>query len=771
MRNLFTACCAALISAYAWGAPPIPSETLSIQGKNKAFSNERSIESRQTASRKFSGVKSAGITGLHRLPQETRSDGAGASDYDGKYVLTLCDDVFDEGTGTSEAFEVEVRVIDGVLSISGSDIETFEAAFDDTTGTATFSNQYLGASSSYAYSYITLDLTTENLFSSFTAKFNDDASALIFPEGAGFLEGAWTWSVPSQKNAAIQAAQEFNTGSSSFVGWIEGRTFVAMTKGEMTFSSAGKATYYDGLMMVNQGVDQIYSWEIEVEKCNEVDGLYRMRPYSVSNPVGIALGKDVDTETTILINAANVRKVFTKGDFTPYGLTTFCGVNLENNFNATNYGTFSDGVIEFPDKSFAYQDGTTWYLISSDGQPNLSIVFEGAFIKDFTLEASVASQVSKDNKWTVNLTKGKDVASVKYMVLPMAVEYSTLSKYGIDIDTFGTEAEGNSILIDPVNNNLFDNPMTEWNYVTVFLASYNDQGMKKQQTSLDLVVLFADEEEGWSTVGETDFIDPFIAPMFGEEYTKKVEVQAKSDNTPVYRLVLPYSNYPADVNLAGLTTSMVIDATDPTWVEIPAYCTGVEMGYGITAVGSVTVLGYDKASAPEDVGTITLDGNVVTLSPKSAFLHLPLYSGPNEWLMLSSEGSVVLPAIKLSVTVKNDKGEAVEDASLHIKGAMTEDAKATEEVITTDSRGNATLEVPFSFGYFGEITLYVNNTEHQIKLNGASTNVEIVLSDSAVSHIEADESEKVVYDIQGHRISTPSSGLNIINGRKVLVKK
>lgn len=773
MRKLFLLLCAVMVAVSTWASQPMPTTTLTLQERLPAYSTEKGQIVNQQVSHKFSGIRSKEITGLQRSAMTTRSEQADASKYDGKYILTLCDDIFDEGTGANESFEVDVTVVDGILTISGQDIDPFEAAFDEATATATFTNQYVGASSSYAFSYLTLDLNTEGLFSSFTARFNDDASALVFPAGAAFLEGAWGWSSSFQKTAAIKAAQEFDTQSNYFLGWYDGRSFVSLTKGEMTFSSAGKATYYDGLMLVNEGIDKIYDWEIEVEKCNEIPGLYRVRPYAVTNPVGTALGKGVDEDTYILINAQDIDKVFTKGDFAPYGLKTICGANLENNFNATNYGTLNDGVIEFPDKSFAYENGTKWYLVDSEGQPNLCIVFEGATIKDYTIEAAVASQVSADNKWTVNLTKGADVASVKYMVLPIEVDYSTLTQYGLDFDTFGVEAKGNTITLDPAVDNLLEKEMTEWNYVTVFLASFNDKGMKKRQTRLDLVVNFADKEDGWATVGKTDFTDLFIAPMFGESYSKEVEVQAKTDNSPVYRLVLPYSDYPADVNLAGLTTSMVIDASDPTWVEIPGYFTGIDLGYGLTAVGSVAALGFDKNSLPEDaeVGAITMDNNIVSFAPKTAFIHLPYYNGPSEWSIIATGGMIPLPAISLSVTVKNEKGELVEGATVSIKEVDTANAKATEQVITTNAQGKATLEVPFVLGYFGEITLCVNNLENKIKLNGSANNVEVTLSDSAITSIEADQTTKVVYDLHGRRIANPTSGLNIINGNKIMIKK
>ncbi|MDE6297077.1 MAG: Ig-like domain-containing protein, partial [Muribaculaceae bacterium] len=744
---------------------PLPTKTTKgftpLKGELKSQGPYRTHE----VSRSFRTDKTMEITGMQRVKKSTRSEEGSGSKYEGTYILTLCDDVFTNSTGAQTSMEVNVTVNNNKLTISCEDIDPIIADFNESTGTVTFVNQYLGETSTAAYSYLPVDFNKQEMFSTVVATFNEEGTALKFPSDTGIMEGCWQWGTVAQKNDAISAAQSFDTTSKYLLGYVYGQTFVSMTKGAMTFSSVGKATYYDGLMTVNDGVSEIFSWEIEVEKCNEVENYYRIQPYAVENPVGTALNLGVDPETYIYINAANANKVYTKGEFTPYGLTTFCGVNGENNFDADFYGTFSDKIFTFPSKSFAYENEKKWYLVDSEDQPNLRIVFEGATIKDYTLEAFTASTVNKDNKWTIELTKGADVASVKYMILPMEIDYDELVQYGITLESDGTEVTGDSFTIEPAKNNLFGTPMTESEYVTVFIASFNDTGIKQEQTQLDLVVLFQDEEEGWKTVGTTEFKDPFIAPVFGETFSAEVEVQAKADNSAMYRLVLPYQTYPADFNLAGLTTSMVIDATDPSWVEIPAYISGVDLGFGVTAVGSIAALGYDKNNVPSGVGAITLSGNIVNLASKSAFVHLPLYSGAGLWSQLNAGGEIALPAISLTVTVKDDKGEVVEGAAISLK-----DVIATDQETLTDSKGQATVEIPFSVGYFGSLNVYVNNNPNKVTLKGASNESEITISDSAVTEIFYDNKVNEVYDILGRKVTNPTPGLYIVNGKKTLIK-
>lgn len=765
MRRFYPLLLVAFVASSVMGAKPFPAKSFSnIDGdKNAPVSSENRLE----VSKIFKSERIIEVSGMHRLPKTPRSEQRSESKYAGNYILTLCDDIFSNSSGLSNSIEVEVSVDNNTLTISSEEFDApIIAQFDESTGVVTFVNQYLGTGGKRAYSYLPVDFSKQQyLCDSFRATFNEDGTSLAFPADTGFMEAAWEWSSSSQQNDAINAAKSFDIESDYFLGYTYGRTFVSMTKGGFSFASAGKATYYDGLMIVNEAVNEIYSWEIEIEKCNEIETLYRVKPYSVENPVGKALGLGIDDNTFFYIDITDESKVFTKGEFSPYNVNTFCGVNGENGFDAEKYGTFNDGVINFPDKSFAYQNENSWYFVNSDGQPNMRIVFDGAVIKDYTIEATTESNVSADNKWTVELTKGADVASVKYMVVPDEIAYETLVNYDIDFDEYGVEASGDSFVIEPAKNNILGEPMTTSDYVTVFIASFDAKGNKQDLTQLDLTVLFADQEEGWTSVGKTEFVDPFVAPVFGEKFSAQVEVQAKSDNSPVYRLVLPYETFPADFNLAGLTTSMVIDATDPTWVEIPAYFTGVNAGYGMTAVGSITALGYTKDTAPAGIGAVTMSNNIVNFAARSAFVHLPEYSGPGKWSQLNATNQFSLPAISLNITVKNEEGVPVEGASVSLKDILD-----TLQEFTTDATGKVTVNIPLSVGYFGSFKLYVNNTPNEVKLNGAENSVEITLSNSAIREIINADSAKEIYDILGRRVVNPSAGLYIINGNKTVIK-
>lgn len=722
------------------------------------------------ASRILNVARTVEISGLQRIARAPQKAAEAASKYDGTYILTLVDDIFTNSTGNISYLEVDVTVGENTLTIACDDIDPIVAEFDEEKGVATFVNQYVGAGSSYAYSYFPVDFRAENPFVSFSATFNADCTELKFPPSTGIMEGAWGWKLPNQKSAAIAAAQAFDQSSSFFVGFAFGQMFSSMTKGGMTFTPAGKVTFYDGLMTVNDAVSEVYSWDVEIEKCNEAIGVYRLQPYAVENPVGKALGLGVDTETAIYLNTLNPSQVFTKGQFSPYGVETFCGMNAENNFQGECYGTFEDGVIEFPDNSFAYAANSKWYIASNNGQPNMLIVFEGATVKDYTLEAYTPSPVSADNKWTISLTKGADVASVSYMVFPTEVSYAELTSYGFTFSQFGTEVTGDSFTVEPAVSNIFNKEMTAPDYAMVFIGAMNAKGEVKTLVEMSLAVVFADSEEGWATVGTTSYTDPFIAPLFGESVTTlNVPVQAKTDNSPVYRLVNPYTTFPdyfegSKFNLEGMDVSLVIDATSPQWVSIPAYMSGVEIdGYGFIGVGNIAALGYTKDDTmPDGVNPVTMQNNVVNVTANSAFIHMPYYNKPGIWTNLKVAGSITLPAITVELTVKDKDGVAVEGA----KVGLSADAESAE----TDAAGHAVVEVPFSTGYFGTAKIYVNGVPTEVKLAGAENLADVTVDNSAIEEISAAPSAAKVYDLQGRGVAAPTRGLYVIDGKKIMVK-
>ncbi|MBD5187542.1 MAG: hypothetical protein HDS96_00265 [Bacteroidales bacterium] len=381
------------------------------------------------------------------------------------------------------------------------------------------------------------------------------------------------------------------------------------------------------------------------------------------------------------------------------------------------------GGFEFP-STFA------WGLLAYSGNSMAGYFWAGAQFtlnvagavdtSDYSVSAAISgSEVSADNTWTINVEQGADVASVKCLVLPYDADPADYASY---IAALGDEVTNGSITINPVSSNVLNEPITQSDYACAIFASYDADGKLKKTAHVALPVIIDDEQEGWATVGTVSYTDGIFAQYYEEfEYTKEdVLVQAKTDNSPVYRLVSPYSDLPI-FDLAGHTHSLVIDATHSDWVAIPTTFSGLDLaGDGTLAFGSIAALGYDYATAMNyGYAGGTIEDNVVTFPKGTLFAYEQYYNKPAIWNSVNSTNSskaqpvdITLPAITLNIAaVKEDE---TPNAGVEIKFAGSDEVLAT-----TDENGTATIEVPFTTGYFGEIALTIGGQDVTVTLNGA----------------------------------------------------
>lgn len=133
----------------------------------------------------------------------------------------------------------------------------------------------------------------------------------------------------------------------------------------------------------------------------------------------------------------------------------------------------------------------------------------------------------------------------------------------------------------------------------------------------------------WVTMGMATFRDDLVAGTYGADpITYDVEIQKNIVEEGIYRLVNPYgSAYPYNDPGDWDTTKdyyMVIDATDPDYVWVPAFETGINWGDGPMSIGSFVQLYLDnnntldviKANKPELFGQLK-DGVISFPEPKS----------------------------------------------------------------------------------------------------------------------------------------------------------
>ncbi len=95
-----------------------------------------------------------------------------------------------------------------------------------------------------------------------------------------------------------------------------------------------------------------------------------------------------------------------------------------------------------------------------------------------------------------------------------------------------------------------------------------------------------DPNEGWTSLGEADFTDGWLLPMFNIDQTQnvyKVELQQNNDNKDLYRLVDPYhGNFPQkEYNECNKVGYIQFNVSDPDHVIFDP----VEAGFANSAIG------------------------------------------------------------------------------------------------------------------------------------------------------------------------------------------
>ncbi|MBR1664882.1 MAG: hypothetical protein IJ699_01460 [Bacteroidaceae bacterium] len=135
----------------------------------------------------------------------------------------------------------------------------------------------------------------------------------------------------------------------------------------------------------------------------------------------------------------------------------------------------------------------------------------------------------------------------------------------------------------------------------------------------------------WVSMGMATFRDDLVAGTYGADpITYEVEIEKNIVEDGIYRLVYPYgAGYPYNDPGDWDTTKdyyMLIDATDPDYVWVPAFETGLNWGDGPMSIGSFVQYFLDqgnsldaiKANVPEYFGT--LENGVITFPEPKSFL-------------------------------------------------------------------------------------------------------------------------------------------------------
>ena len=187
----------------------------------------------------------------------------------------------------------------------------------------------------------------------------------------------------------------------------------------------------------------------------------------------------------------------------------------------------------------------------------------------------------------VYIYKGADAFSYKY-----AITSGALDNEGLNAMVGGIiEGTVESVESEESGYHLF--PLTEAGPYTVVAVSFDKAGEAMDANYLTFEFAPAGQPSPWESLGTATYREDIVANLFegAENIVYEVEIQQNTETPGLYRLVNPYA--PAMGYYGKVATYddsknyyMVIDATDPTKVDLELSEIGMDVGAGMISVWS-----------------------------------------------------------------------------------------------------------------------------------------------------------------------------------------
>lgn len=372
---------------------------------------------------------------------------------------------------------------------------------------------------------------------------------------------------------------------------------IAISASADTWTSIGSGEWYECLLTIFTDIAEGQHWAVDIEESNEQPGVYRMKPYAVEgNPIAALMGK-LDTQTEVIVNAANPSKVYTVGDIAPYNTIIFAGLNPENGFGkADYYGTLTDGVISFPEGSFAYynDEAGTWYRFDK----GFKVILPGSEDKDYTLKLTTDHVCSDAETTVINMEAGADIATVKATFTRGKYDLADYLEY---IAAKGTELSKESFEI---------NTPTVRGIYSIFAVGLNKAG-KVVAGACTYQVCDGEKDSDWAVVPNVTatFSEGFLSGYFTDIDAESLEVTLEESLTTPgrYRFEAPYGAHSAGVEIADHSAThkhyIYVNASDPTRVYVELS----PLGISFTKWGAPYAYSYPAMYADADVDLSNLD--------------------------------------------------------------------------------------------------------------------------------------------------------------------
>ena len=275
----------------------------------------------------------------------------------------------------------------------------------------------------------------------------------------------------------------------------------------------------------------------------------------------------------------------------------------------------------------------------------------------------------------VYIYKGADAFSYKY-----AITSGELDEKGLNTMIDGIiKGTVESVESEESGYHLF--PLTEAGPYTVVAVSFDKAGEAMSANYLTFEFAPAGQPSPWESLGTATYREDIVANLFegAENIVYEVEIQQNTETPGLYRLVNPYA--PAMGYYGKVATYddsknyyMVIDATDPTKVDLELSEIGVDVGAGMISVWSMAQYILTEGATEEDAlpyygklenGIITFPGQALV-----SVMGSNLYYGNS-----NGKFAVALPGVELPEDEATEEGgeEGGEESSARVR--RTEDAK------------------------------------------------------------------------------------------------
>lgn len=296
--------------------------------------------------------------------------------------------------------------------------------------------------------------------------------------------------------------------------------------------AGGKGKFRDGLISSAYGIE-VLEYDVQIQQDAHTPGIYRVvAPYgqkgwSGANPWYTAFDASL-ANTDMVIDATDPDYVYIKGTFsTGVTLNSSDGVVsaisyvqfLLDNGNALDlikakkpelFGTFKDGVFNFPAKSILMYFGADGpYFGNTDGM--LRVAMPGVVLKDYSVGVDYLGRMTdtndKDNA-VFNLTFGADVTTVKYALVKEGEDLNKTASGIIDGSVEATEISEAGRVEVPFEES--------GNYYLVTVSYENGEAKGADATPITLKSSKDAEEQfeevayGVFTLGVEDISGPFF---------------------------------------------------------------------------------------------------------------------------------------------------------------------------------------------------------------------------------------------------------------------